>query len=63
MTKEEAENLSKLFKIFANNLEFCFNQDDLDYINKTKKDFDKNNMKAINKYQNKIRSQSLKSNY
>jgi hypothetical protein len=62
MNNIEKENLHRLFDKHKDNLELCLNYEDLEYIAKTKKDFDKNNLRAINKYRNKIKSQTLKCN-
>ena len=62
MNNKEKRSLQWLLNKHKNNLELCLKLEDFEYIKKTKKDFDKNSVKAVEKYQNKIRTQNLKSN-
>lgn len=63
MNKKEATKLQNLLTWFEFNLELVFNQEDMKEIEKSKKDFHRNEILALEKYISKIRSQSLKSNY
>lgn len=62
MNKKEATKLQNLLTWFEFNLELVFNQEDMKEIEKSKKDFHRNEIKALEKYISKIRTQSLKSN-
>lgn len=61
MIKTMETNFWELFEAVSN-LELFLDLEDLKYINSTKKDFDRNSIKAIEKYQNKIHKQSFKNN-
>lgn len=62
MNNKEKRSLQWLLNKHKDNLELSFTQEDFEEIKKSKKDFHRNEILALEKYISKIRSQSLKSN-